>query len=154
MFNVSRLGILVGALFASTLPALTQELPEGKGKEAVAATCNNCHPLLARLGSGYTAEGWHTVMRMMVNQGAAIPADQAEMMMQYLIKTFPEKGKPAGVSVPGPVKVVTEGTECLPAKLGRAIDCMRLIAGRAPPGRRRAFRSFAKDARIVRCSVV
>ena len=57
-----------------------EELPEGKGKEAVAATCNNCHPLLARVGSGYTAEGWHTVMRMMVNQGTAIPADQAEEM--------------------------------------------------------------------------
>jgi hypothetical protein len=28
------------------------------------------------------------------------------------------------------VERVTEGMECLPAKLGRAIDCMRLIAGR------------------------
>jgi virginiamycin B lyase len=105
MFNVSRPGIIVGALLVSTLPALSQELPEGKGKEAVAATCNNCHPLLARVGSGYTAEGWNTVMRMMVNQGTAIPADQAEAITQYLIATFPEKGKPAGVSIPGPVKV-------------------------------------------------
>src|SRR5262249_60372036 len=101
MFNVSRLGILVGALFVSTLPALTQELPEGKGKEAVAATCNNCHPLLARVGSGYTAQGWHTVMRMMVNQGTAIPADQTEAITQYLIETFPEKGKPTVGRVPG-----------------------------------------------------
>ncbi len=53
MFDASRLGMLIGALFASTLPTLAQELPEGKGKEAVAATCNNCH---ARVGSGYTAE--------------------------------------------------------------------------------------------------
>ena len=79
MFNGSRLCMLVGALFASMLPALTQELPEGKGKEVVAATCNSCHPLLARVGSGYTAEGWHTVMRMMVNQGVTFPADQAEV---------------------------------------------------------------------------
>src|SRR5215831_16899596 len=28
------------------------------------------------------------------------------------------------------VERATEGTECLPAKLKRAIDCMRLIAGR------------------------
>jgi len=48
MFNLPRLGILVGALFAATLPAGAQELPEGSGKEAVAATCNTCHPLLAR----------------------------------------------------------------------------------------------------------
>jgi virginiamycin B lyase len=105
MLNMSRLGVLVGALFASMLPALAQELPEGEGKQAVAATCNTCHPLLARVGSGYTVEGWHTVMRMMVNQGAAVPADQAEAIMQYLIKTFPEKGKPVGVSVPGAVQV-------------------------------------------------
>jgi hypothetical protein len=31
---------------------------------------------------------------------------------------------------PAYVERATEGTECLPAKLGRAIDCMRLIAGR------------------------
>src|SRR5262249_43773602 len=31
------------------------------------------------------------------------------------------------------VKRATEGTGCLPAKLERAIDCMRLIAGRASP---------------------
>ena len=42
---------------------------------------------------------------MMVNQGAPIPADQVEEITQYLIKTFPEKGKPSGVSVEGPVKV-------------------------------------------------
>jgi hypothetical protein len=29
------------------------------------------------------------------------------------------------------VERATEGTECLPAKLGRAIDCMPLIASRA-----------------------
>jgi cytochrome c5 len=57
MFNLPRLGILVGALFAATLPAGAQELPEGSGKEAVAATCNTCHPLLARVGSGYTVDG-------------------------------------------------------------------------------------------------
>jgi virginiamycin B lyase len=92
-------------MFASTLATLAQELPDGEGKEAIAATCNSCHPLLARVGSGYTADGWHTVMRMMVNQGASIPADQAEGMTQYLVKNFPEKGKPAGASVAGPVKV-------------------------------------------------
>jgi len=105
MFNALRLGPVAVALFAFPLPALTQELPEGEGRTAVAATCNICHPLLARVGSGYTAEGWHTVMRMMLNQGAPVPADQSEQMLQYLIKNFPEKGKPAGVNIPGLVSV-------------------------------------------------
>ena len=105
MSKVLGFSMVTSALLASALPALSQELPEGKGKEVVAATCNACHPLMARVGSGYTVKGWQTVMRMMTNQGAAVPADQATLIMQYLIKTFPEKGKPAGVVVAGPVKV-------------------------------------------------
>jgi len=105
MSKVLGFSMVTSALLASALPALSQELPEGKGKEVVAATCNTCHPLMARVGSGYTVKGWQTVMRMMTNQGAAVPADQAGLIMQYLIKTFPEKGKPAGVVVAGPVKV-------------------------------------------------
>jgi len=105
MSKVLGFSMVTSALLASALPALSQELPEGKGKEVVAGTCNTCHPLMARVGSGYTVKGWQTVMRMMTNQGAAVPADQATLIMQYLIKTFPEKGKPAGVVVAGPVKV-------------------------------------------------
>jgi cytochrome c5 len=80
MSRALRLGIVAATVFAATASTLAQELPEGQGKEAVAASCNVCHPLLARVGSGYTADGWHTVMRMMVNQGASIPSDQAETM--------------------------------------------------------------------------
>jgi virginiamycin B lyase len=105
MNTVSKLSGPVSAFLALTVPAVSQELPQGKGKEVVAATCNACHPLMARVGSGYTVEGWKTVLRMMTNQGANIPADQTDAITQYLIKTFPETGKPAGVTVQGPVKV-------------------------------------------------
>jgi virginiamycin B lyase len=95
---------LTGALLFA-LPALGQELPDGPGKEIAAANCNICHPLLARIGSGYTPEGWTTVLRMMINQGAPLPADQVEPLKAYLIKAFPEKGKPAGVVIPGPTQI-------------------------------------------------
>jgi virginiamycin B lyase len=97
------LSLIAAVLFCSAVPALSQELPEGKGKEMVAAQCNGCHPF--RAGSGYTARGWNTVMRMMVNQGAPIPKDQIGTITEYLIRNFPEKAKPAGAVVPGPVKV-------------------------------------------------
>jgi hypothetical protein len=48
-----------------------------------------------------------------------------------------QRGLPARAAVgtmgggPTYVERATEGTGCLPAKLERAIDCMRLIAGRA-----------------------
>jgi len=80
-------------------------LPDGPGKDMVAANCNSCHTFFSRLGAGYTAEGWRTVVRMMANHGVAVPANQIDPMTEYLIKNFPEKGKPTGVVTPGPVKI-------------------------------------------------
>src|SRR5260370_41232314 len=50
-------------------------------------------------------DGWRTVMRMMANQGVAVPADQIAPLTEYLTKSFPEKGKPSGVVIPGSTKV-------------------------------------------------
>jgi virginiamycin B lyase len=96
---------LTAALLCSGLPALSQELPAGPGKELAEANCNICHTLLSRVGSGYTPEGWTTVLQMMHNQGAPLPADQVEPLKAYLIKAFPEKGKPTGVVIEGPAEV-------------------------------------------------
>jgi virginiamycin B lyase len=92
-------------LVCFALPAVGQELPEGKGKELVAAQCNSCHTFYSRVGAGYTAEGWVTVMRMMANHGVSVPAEQVPTITEYLTKNFPEKGKPAGVVVAGPNKI-------------------------------------------------
>ena len=87
------------------LPAWGQSAAEGKGKELVAAKCNVCHALEARVGGGYTDKGWKTVMRMMTNHGVPIAPDELGPMTAYLAKTFPELPKPAGVVVAGPYKV-------------------------------------------------
>ena len=101
MFKTSG---LVLALIA-TSPAIAQSDAEGKGKDLVAAKCNSCHVLEARVGGGYTDKGWKTVMRMMTNHGVPIAADELGAMTAYLAKSFPEKPKPAGVVVAGPDKV-------------------------------------------------
>jgi len=105
MLKKSLLSLIVATLLGFAFPAWSQELPDGKGKDLVAAQCNSCHPFYARVGAGYTATGWRTVMRMMLNHGVSIPPDQLETMTAYLTKNFPEKGKPAGVVIPGPAKV-------------------------------------------------
>ena len=101
----SHRSLIPAALLVILPPAGSQDLPDGKGKELVAAQCNSCHTLASRVGAGYTPEGWATVMRMMVNQGVNIPADQLPIFTEYLSKSFPEKGKPAAVVVEGPMKV-------------------------------------------------
>src|ERR1700740_397536 len=94
----------VAAMLAA-LPALGQSATDEKAKQVVEATCNVCHPLATHVAHGYDAKGWHTVIRMMLNQGAPLQNDQVEKVTDYLIKTYPEKDKPAAKVIPGPVKV-------------------------------------------------
>ena len=105
MLNRSLLSLAAAVLLWMTVPAWSQELPEGPGKDLVAAQCNSCHALGARVGAGYTPAGWRTVMRMMVNLGVPVPPDQLATMTAYLAKHFPEKPKPVGMVIPGPAKV-------------------------------------------------
>jgi virginiamycin B lyase len=99
----SRLTLLAAAALYSALPAWSAELPEGNGKELVGALCTSCHAL--NWGGGYTAEGWRTVIRMMINHGVALSPDQIAMVTEYLTKNFPEKPKPVGAVIPGPLQI-------------------------------------------------
>src|SRR3989442_11133524 len=97
--------VMAAALLCFALPAGSQELPEGKGKELVAAHCNSCHPFYARLGAGYTPKGWVTVMRMMANHGVMLPTDQVATITDNLPKTFRRKRNLAVGGSPAPPKV-------------------------------------------------
>src|ERR1700704_2249988 len=105
MLKKSIVPAMGAALLCSVFPASSQALPDGPGKETVATYCESCHTFSSRVGAGYTADGWHTVMRMMANHGITVPADQAATVMDYLVKNFPEKQKPAGLDRPGPAQV-------------------------------------------------
>src|ERR1700693_6470527 len=80
MLGKSRSAMLAAALLCLALPAWgqdwTQRLPDGKGKETVAAICAGCHEFFSRLGAGYTPAGWRTVLRMMIHQRTQVPPDQ------------------------------------------------------------------------------
>ena len=104
MSRNSLVSLLSAALLCCGLPAWAQKSSSGdKGKELVDAHCNSCHALSARVGSGYDAKGWHTVVRMMTNHGVALSKDEIAPMTDYLIKTYPEKDKAAAVVVKGPL---------------------------------------------------
>jgi virginiamycin B lyase len=104
MDSWSRLLPAVAAVFlGSSLPAWGQDFPEGAGKAVVTRVCGACHNI-NRLRVGYTPEGWRTVVRMMQNVEAPVPADQWDVVTDYLIKSFPERQRPAAVLLPGPVQ--------------------------------------------------
>ena len=81
------------------------QAPAAEGKAIADGKCNSCHALGARVGSGYTAEGWKTVLRMMTNHGVPVSAEELPALTEYLVKTYPVKAKPDAVRVPGPVQV-------------------------------------------------
>src|ERR1700739_2297529 len=91
---------------ATIAPALGQDvkLPDGPGKDTVAALCGACHRLTF-LANGYTPDGRHTVGRMMLNFGVPIPKDEVTTVTDYLIQSFPERQRPAAAVIPGPVQV-------------------------------------------------
>jgi virginiamycin B lyase len=97
--------LMASTLLCATLSAWSQDLPEGRGKDIVATICNTCHSFAARVGGGYTAQGWSTVLRMMSNHGLALQPDQLATVSEYLVKNFPEKPRPAGVLIAGPAQV-------------------------------------------------
>lgn len=93
---------LAGLFFFFASCAVAQDL--SKGKALAEAQCNSCHPL-ARAASGYTPQGWDTVLRMMANHGVQIPAGDLALIRDYLVTTYPERPKPAAAILPGPFKV-------------------------------------------------
>lgn len=61
-----------GALCAWGQQDWTQRLPEGTGKETAEAVCAGRPEFFARLGSGYTPQGWRSVVLMLLKQGAPV----------------------------------------------------------------------------------
>ena len=100
-----RKTIIAAALAATALPAMAQQDTPNDAKAFVDGTCNTCHPVQARVGSGYTEEGWYTVLRMMMNHGVGVPPEKMPSLVAYLEKTYPVRGRPEAVVVPGPMKV-------------------------------------------------
>ena len=101
--SLSLIGLvsLGGAVLAQE-----QKWPDGKGKDVVSTVCVGCHEARRfTAGNGYTPEGWQTVLDMMKNIGAEIPADRFADVKDYLIANWPEKPKPKAVVIAGPAQV-------------------------------------------------
>jgi virginiamycin B lyase len=99
MRQIASLSLL--ASFSFALAASAQDFPEGPGKETVTTVCGGCHEA-GRVRAGYTPEGWRTVMTMMRNMGAPVPDGQWPVVEAYLAKNFPERPRPAAVTLEGP----------------------------------------------------
>lgn len=83
------------ALAAARAGALApgDELPDGKGKEILRASCTSCHDLteVTKLKGFYTREQWRDVVGTMVEYGAEIDEAAIEVLVEYLTQHLGRK---------------------------------------------------------------
>jgi len=106
MINEFLRAALAVSLLGGVAPAWSQpgqDFPEGPGKDKVVAVCNGCHDI-NRLKAGYNAAGWNMLQHMMQNMGAPIEPEDWPIVTTYLMKTFPERPRPAAKQISGPVQ--------------------------------------------------
>src|SRR6266480_45421 len=67
---------VIAAFLCAASPASAQQadFPDGPGKQTFVNFCGGCHDI-NRSRAGYTPEGWHTVMRMMLNFDVPVPVE-------------------------------------------------------------------------------
>jgi virginiamycin B lyase len=97
--------LTLAIFFATVLSALSQDLPDGDGKEITAKACKVCHGLnrLTR-PFGHDPDEWQMVVERMTIYGAPLTKDQVPVVTEYLSKSFPNKA-PKPVLIPGSVEV-------------------------------------------------
>jgi len=100
------LGILPCALvlLGAALPASSQVvLPEGKGKETLQTACTVCHGLKEIVTQKMSHDEWKDKVNEMITNGAEVPPDAIDPLVDYLAKSFPKEGAksetPAKVNV-------------------------------------------------------
>ena len=77
-------------LFAAL--ALGSDLPDGKGKDVVETACSDCHSLERIKAERRNEEGWNSLIHEMLENGAAINANDMPVIVAYLAKNFgPDK---------------------------------------------------------------
>ena len=71
-------------------PEIGVELPEGRGREILVASCLGCHPLgaLALFKGYYTRDSWLSLLLTMQENGAEVDAAELEVLADYLEQHF------------------------------------------------------------------
>jgi competence protein ComEA len=86
---MKRLTLLVPFLISSLVPMLqAQDLPEGKGKDAVEQVCGACHGTDLVSARRATKQGWSYIVDDMVSRGASATNEQIQSINEYLAKNF------------------------------------------------------------------
>ena len=97
-------------LLAATSALAQTQLPQGEGRDLVAAVCTQCHALTPITATRYGPTGWRRFVYNMVLRGAQLRPSETETVINYLSANFgPALHGVGQVTLPnGPGKELTE----------------------------------------------
>lgn len=75
-------------VFLLLIVSLSQDLPDGAGKDLVLKLCQDCHDLGMVTMDNRTREGWQKTVAKMGERGADGTDEQFEAIVAYLSKNF------------------------------------------------------------------
>jgi cytochrome c5 len=92
-------------------------LPEGPGKELVAASCSRCHAIDVVTSRKKSRSQWESTINDMISRGAQISGDETRSIAQYLGEHFNPDGRAsAGITEAGAAFPEAPGKEVLMSK--------------------------------------
>jgi len=97
---------------AAVVLTAAQDLPEGKGKDALERMCTNCHGLDQVTANHYSKKFWGNVVDDMVSKGAEGSEDDVNAVISYLSRNF---GKPVNINTSS-AKEIETGLSFTPAE--------------------------------------
>ena len=80
------LTILVSSVFA--VPAFSQDLPDGPGKDLVMKVCTSCHGAENFTTKRNSKEEWRDVVKTMIEFGAEAKDEEVDIIVNYLTKNW------------------------------------------------------------------
>jgi competence protein ComEA len=75
-------------LFLLLFATLTQDPPDGPGKETLLKICLDCHDVGTVTAENRTREGWKKTVAKMADRGAEGTDEQFDAVITYLTKNF------------------------------------------------------------------
>ncbi len=95
-YRVAARGVFLAAVAMLSASGNGQNLPAGKGREALNRVCTSCHDLNSVPGLHYSRPEWKTLVDSMKEMGAQATAAEFAEIVEYLTVNFgPQKGAPA-----------------------------------------------------------
>ena len=76
-------------------------LPAGPGRDLVEKNCVSCHSIRNVTSMRATKDEWNATLNKMIENGATISDEEADVILQYLSKNFgPPPANPSGDQAP------------------------------------------------------